>query len=228
MLPNEVHLVINDLNAGKCNWSLKTWILLNFKTNLHFLTDQFNLSKTDSINVFYYYYNGRFMTKDGCIYNTIEDYMLLASWYGQMDVVKLMLEKGADNYDRSMFIATKNGQIDIVKLMLDKGATEYNKSMNEAARHGHIDIVKLLLEKGADNYDDCRFEAEYNGDMEMVNLLSNYTTENWSEITPIIDSFKKQCASLLEQKGESYFASMSEDELYNIGHNIYQSIKEKK
>jgi ankyrin repeat protein len=79
-----------------------------------------------------------------------------------MDIVKLLLEKGADvnpqgeDSDTPLCSACSGGHMDIVKLLLEKGADvnpqgEYsNTPLRSACYGGHMDIVKLLLEKGAD------------------------------------------------------------------------------
>jgi ankyrin repeat protein len=52
--------------------------------------------------------------------------------------------------------ASNNGHVDVVKLLLEKGAdwTVPNNDgwmpLNCASNNGHVDVVKLLFEKGAD------------------------------------------------------------------------------
>ncbi|KAH8598510.1 ankyrin repeat-containing domain protein, partial [Bisporella sp. PMI_857] len=52
--------------------------------------------------------------------------------------------------------ASGNGRVDVVKLLLDNGADAAipNKDgwtpLNSASKNGHIDVVKLLLDNGAD------------------------------------------------------------------------------
>ena len=45
--------------------------------------------------------------------------------------------------------AAKGGRIDIVRLMFDKGANNFNEAMRFADFGGHRDIVQLMLDKGA-------------------------------------------------------------------------------
>lgn len=88
--------------------------------------------------------------------------LLIASYYGHTDIVKLLLEREADvnvkNTDgvSALRMASQEGHTDIVKLLLERGADVNIKSTNgvtalmKASQNGHTDIVKLLLERGAD------------------------------------------------------------------------------
>ncbi|XP_048244847.1 uncharacterized protein LOC124124203 isoform X3 [Haliotis rufescens] len=93
-----------------------------------------------------------------------------ASKEGHTDIVKLLIEKGADVSaagcgDTPLLCACRGGHTDIVKLLIEKGADVSAAAaagytpLSCACRGGHTDIVKLLIEKGADvsaafNYDD--------------------------------------------------------------------------
>src|SRR5690606_28348352 len=85
----------------------------------------------------------------------------LAVLKGRLDVVELLLEKGADRngykYYSPLIVAVCNGQLDMAKLLLEKGAdTEYTDSppkttaLHEAVALKNIDMVNLLLEFGAE------------------------------------------------------------------------------
>jgi ankyrin repeat protein len=88
--------------------------------------------------------------------------LLLAAKDGHIDIVKLLIDKGADVNAKSsngwtaLMLASETGYIDIAKLLIDKGADVNAKSSNGwtalmlASKAGHIDIVKLLIDKGVD------------------------------------------------------------------------------
>lgn len=82
--------------------------------------------------------------------------------HGYLEIVKLLLEKGAkvdvkNNFgNTALLIAAGNGQSEVVKALLDKGAS-VDLGNNEdvtpllmASQNGDIDVVTLLLSKGAD------------------------------------------------------------------------------
>ena len=66
---------------------------------------------------------------------------------GHLDIVLLMLELGATNYNHSMIAAAHRGHIEIVRQMLAQGADDYNSAMTEAASQGHQNIVELIRER---------------------------------------------------------------------------------
>ena len=104
-------------------------------------------------------------------YNKI---MSSAAEGGHMDIVKLMLEKGANNYNLTMQEAAYGGHMDIVNLMLEKGANNYNSAMLNSALGGHMDIVKRMLEKGANAYNSAMGYAAFRGYMDIVTFLKTH------------------------------------------------------
>jgi ankyrin repeat protein len=83
---------------------------------------------------------------------------------GHFEVVKLLLEKGAnvnakqpDDGRTALIWAAETGHSEVIRLLLEKGADVNAKQMRfdftalmEASMRGDAESVKLLLEKGAD------------------------------------------------------------------------------
>lgn len=86
----------------------------------------------------------------------------MASYVGKTDIVKYLLEKGADinTKDREGSTPLQNaaakGHFDIVKLLVEKGSDVNYKDDNGVTpihfgcMSGNVDLVKYLVEKGAD------------------------------------------------------------------------------
>ena len=91
--------------------------------------------------------------------------MHLASQLGEEDLVRLLLEKGADDYNTCMSCAGYWGHVGIVKLMLEKGATNVNLVMINAAHFGRIEILKLMLEHSLEYNEAMKNGLEYNEEM---------------------------------------------------------------
>ncbi len=69
---------------------------------------------------------------------------------GHLNLVNLMIEKGANAWDWGLKCACKGGNLDIVNLMIEKGAYGWNLGLESACEEGYLNIVKLMIEKGAD------------------------------------------------------------------------------
>jgi ankyrin repeat protein len=113
----------------------------------------------------------------------------LASGNGHLELVKLLLENGAnpnavnESNDTPLHKAVENGYLDLVKLLLENGANpnavgeSNNTPLHKAAANGDLDLVGLLLENGANpnavgelNYTPLHTAVE-NGDLDLVELL---------------------------------------------------------
>ncbi|KAK0371993.1 hypothetical protein CLIM01_10643 [Colletotrichum limetticola] len=81
---------------------------------------------------------------------------------GDQEIVKLLLERGADvnarggQYGHALYAASEEGYLEIAQLLLEKGADidacgyEDGTALYAASAGGHEKLVKLLLEKEAD------------------------------------------------------------------------------
>ena len=102
-------------------------------------------------------------------YRTQEGYsfLMLASKQGHLDIVGMLLSKGANIHDKdttdgysSLMIASQEGCLSVVELLLSKGANIHDKttthgytSLMIASQQGHMSVVELLLSKGANIHD---------------------------------------------------------------------------
>ena len=128
--------------------------------------------------------------------NTYNWAMRIAAWRGHMEIVRLMLNLGANNYNDAMASAAESGHIEIVRLMLEKSANNYNTAMNYAAYGGHIEIVRLMLEKGANNYNTAIANAARGDHIEIVRLMleSGANDYNWA----MLNSRTKEIKALIK------------------------------
>lgn len=115
--------------------------------------------------------------------------LLEAVYMGHLEIIKELLDKGADTEARNpkgwtaIHLAATWNRTDMLSLLIEKGADleakdkEGRTALHSAATKGHQDCVKLLLEAGADK--DARskdgrtaiFRAAANGYPEIVDSL---------------------------------------------------------
>jgi ankyrin repeat protein len=70
------------------------------------------------------------------------------SRYGNLDLVNLMIDKGADNWNQGLNAACRGGHLDIAKLMIAKGASDFNHPMYIAWVEKHLALVHLMILNG--------------------------------------------------------------------------------
>ena len=97
--------------------------------------------------------------------------LMTAALRGQLDIVLLMLLQGADDFNGAMAMAAHRGHEDIVRLMLFKGANNYNTGLTSAASEGHESIVRLTLELGANDFNVAMVRASLRGHQNIVELI---------------------------------------------------------
>jgi len=98
---------------------------------------------------------------------------MLAALHGNLDIVRLLVEKGAEVNRPGwtpLHYAAVSGNVDLLRYLLDRNAYIDAQSPNRttplmmAARHDHVDAVRLLVEAGADptpRNDTGRDAADY-------------------------------------------------------------------
>ena len=137
--------------------------------------------------------------------------LMKASESGSIDIVKLLLEHGADDLGWALVLAILNKHNDIIKLFLECGAKVDDKNWSLfldkpplvlAIEIGYAGIVKLLLEHGAkQGKDQAITNAIFNKNAEIVKILSEYgaqVDEGLSDQPPLVEAVKKGDADIIK------------------------------
>ena len=126
--------------------------------------------------------------KDDESYIIMPTPLMLAARYGHTDVMKLLIEKGADVsiIEKALSLATKHGHIASVRLLFELGLANANSTdhwetpiLTIASRNGHKDLVQFLLDNGAEvnrlggfwGYETAIKDAVFGNHIEIVQLL---------------------------------------------------------
>ena len=114
--------------------------------------------------------------------------LMLTARYGHTDVMKLLIEKGADVsiIEKALSLATKHGHIACVRLLFELGLANANSTdhwenpiLTIASGNGHKDLVQFLLDNGAEvnrlggfwGYETAIKDAVFGNHIEIVQLL---------------------------------------------------------
>lgn len=127
----------------------------------------------------------RFLIEQGA--NTFNYNMFEAAKRGHKDIVELMIQHGADDFDRGMFGAAYGGYKEIVELMIQKGANDFNRAMFGAARGGHKDIVELMIQLGANDFNKAMEGAATGRHKDITELMVQKGANNYKEAMYWVD-----------------------------------------
>lgn len=97
--------------------------------------------------------------------------------------------KSHSKYDWNLYLrkACRGGNLEIVKLMITKGAFDFTGCLSHAGFGGNVKIVKLLLKKGSTDLYECIYEACKRDKLEIVKFILE-NTRNIKNIGNIINS----------------------------------------
>ncbi len=76
-------------------------------------------------------------------------------------------------YYNELKIACKGGHIELVQLMIEKGATDWNWGLLGACRGGHMEIVKLMIEKDSSVMEYNKYVCIENSNYHVLEYLNN-------------------------------------------------------
>ena len=94
-----------------------------------------------------------------------------AAFEGDKDLVDFFIIKGANDWNCGMYGAAEGGHKELVEFFIEKGANDWNRGMNYAAKGGHKNLVDFFIEKGADNLDECMMYAAYGEHKDLIELF---------------------------------------------------------
>lgn len=116
-------------------------------------------------------------------YNCETSALVEASYYGHLEVVKFLVENGANvnnivkgylgmNRDTALVSASANGHLEVVKYLVENGANINNgrNALEVAAEEGHLAVVQYLVSQGA-NAKINLYDATKNGHFEVAKYL---------------------------------------------------------
>jgi ankyrin repeat protein/GTPase SAR1 family protein len=170
--------------------------------------------------------------------------LMEASKSGSIDIVKLLLEHGADDLGWALVPAILNKHNDIIELLLKHGAQVDDKNWSiylsqpplvEAVRNGDADVVKLLLEHGAkQGKNSAMIDAIFNKNAEIIRILSGHGARvdemAWSDHPLLVEAVDKGDAYivklLLEHGAKQEIDRAITDAIFNKNTEIIQILSE--
>ena len=114
------------------------------------------------------------------IQSWINDGLVAACEGGHLDLVQLMITKGADDWNGGLYDACRGGHQALVHLMITKGANDWNYVLEGVCVGGHQALVQLMITKGADNWNHGLNGACEGGHQALVQLMITKGAYGWN------------------------------------------------
>ena len=90
---------------------------------------------------------------------------------GHLELVKLMISRGANNWDCGLQHACRGGHLELVNLMISRGNDHWNNGLYGACRGGHLELANLMISRGAYTWNYGLRGACRGGHLELVDLI---------------------------------------------------------
>lgn len=68
-----------------------------------------------------------------------------ACYGGHIELINLLIEHGANNWDYGLMGACEGGRYDVIFMMTARGASNFNMALDGACASGNIDVINIIL-----------------------------------------------------------------------------------
>lgn len=163
--------------------------------------------------------------------------------YGDLQQAKLMISKGANNWNDALYNACRGaylriikllskyvhdwnyglygacsgGHLGVVELMITNGASNWDLGLSYASQGGKLKIIKLMISKGATNWNDGLTNACYIGKLEIVKLMISKGADNLNHGLYIACNYNHlEIIKFLILKGANHWTEVTVDQLFSL------------
>jgi len=98
---------------------------------------------------------------------------------GHIDLVHLLIKKGADDWNFALQGACMSGHKYLAKMMIKRGANHLNYGLRSACYGGHKDLAEMMIRKGADDWDNGLSGACESGNVDFVQWMIDKGANDW-------------------------------------------------
>ena len=124
--------------------------------------------------------------------------LIYASKHNHLDIVKDLIEKGATSLDDALEVACS---IKLIKLLIEKGARDVNRCLIKACRRGRQSVIEYLIKKGANDFNNGLIEACISKSLQIVQLMVGKGANNLTEALRIYKGNRREIPNFLILKG---------------------------
>jgi len=93
---------------------------------------------------------------------------------------KIMIQKGANNWNWGLSGACVGGHRDVAEIMIQHGANVWNDGLHGACRGGHRVLAELMIQHGANDWDAGLHGACFGGHRDLADLMIQNGANDWN------------------------------------------------
>lgn len=113
--------------------------------------------------------------------NSFNDCMRNACFAGNIKIVNLLIEYGVTDWNEGLMLACQSNHLNLVELMIQKGANDWDRGMCGACRGNNMNLVNYMIQKGANLWNICLTWANICGHVDIVKFLAVQGATNFDE-----------------------------------------------
>ena len=103
--------------------------------------------------------------------NVVRELFGLSCYNGNMELINILIKKGADNWDVGLHGACMGNHIYVVNYLIKMGSTDWNYGLEGACRGGNISMMNRMIARGARDWNSGLYEACLGGHHEAVVMM---------------------------------------------------------
>ncbi len=100
---------------------------------------------------------------------------------GHLNIVKIMIEKGAKNLKLGLYYACKNGHLDVISSLIDPCIDNLDWGLSGACERGDLRIVKFMIRMGSNDWNWGLESACEGNRLGAVYLMIRMGAKNWNQ-----------------------------------------------
>lgn len=162
--------------------------------------------------------------------------MELAAKFGMTKVMAKMLKGGVNMYDLNWYMgyACLHNHLPIVKILISKGAYDWDLGLARACEANHVEIVDYMISWGANDWDRGMASACYGGHQKLIDRMISKGANDWNwAVRTAITSNRPDIVNQMIKLGAEvdrvfYGGPCSKRTMYDVVCRHYDRIKDKR
>lgn len=122
-----------------------------------------------------------------------EEALIKACCSNDLEAVKESIKNGAKDFNQGAYICVSFGHLNIIKYLIEKGADNYCDIFNRACEYAQLDIVEFMISKGIPVSTNTLVSACKGGSLDILRMIIDHAERNGVELD-LGEGFTEACS----------------------------------